>query len=67
MPKKTAVLDYQNCEPKYCENGVCTAVFVCRRHVLKQEEPFEKPDPPRMCVGCGICAQACARKAILLI
>ena len=44
MPKKTAVIDYQNCEPKYCENGVCEAVMACQRKVLRQGEPFEKPD-----------------------
>lgn len=67
MPKKTAVLNYQNCQPEDCENGVCSAVIVCRRHVLLQEEPYEKPDPPLMCVGCGICIPACSRKAIILI
>jgi NAD-dependent dihydropyrimidine dehydrogenase PreA subunit len=67
MPKKTAVINYQNCQPEYCENGICAAVLVCRHDVLKQEEPFEKPDPPMICVGCGTCIPACDKDAIFLI
>jgi NAD-dependent dihydropyrimidine dehydrogenase PreA subunit len=67
MPKKSAVLNYSSCKPEYCKNGVCTAAAVCRHKVLKQEKPFEQPDPPMICIGCGICVQACERGAINLI
>jgi len=68
MPKKMAVVDYSKCEPKECENGICLAVLACPNKVLKQEEPYEMPDTnPSMCVGCGLCAQACPLKAIIMM
>ena len=45
MPKQVAIINYQICEPALCENGICKAVMVCPRKLLKQEEPFEMPDP----------------------
>ena len=67
MPKKTAVIDYEKCSPGYCEKGICAAVLVCSRGVLTQEGPNEKPDPPMMCIGCGICTQACPKGAVLMV
>jgi translation initiation factor RLI1 len=67
MPKKTAIIDYEKCKPALCEKGICAAVLVCDRGVLTQEKPDEKPDPPLLCVGCGICTQACLNGAVILI
>jgi translation initiation factor RLI1 len=67
MPKKTALINYDKCKPELCKNGVCHAIAVCDRGVLTQEEPYEKPDPPLMCVGCGSCVQVCPMEAVILI
>jgi len=48
-------------------DGICAAALVCKRKVLRQEEPYEKPDPPMMCVGCGDCVQVCPGKAVIII
>lgn len=67
MPTKTAVINYQKCKPGNCKDGLCAAVLVCERKVIKQEAPYEKPDPPMLCVGCAACVAACQNKAIILI
>jgi len=65
MPKQMAMVDYTICQPENCDKGICLAVLACPNKVLKQEAPYEMPDPnPTMCVGCGLCAQACPLKAI---
>ncbi len=68
MPKKVAVINYQHCEPEDCEAGICQAVLACTRNLIKQESPFEMPDPyPNMCVGCAICVQACPKGAVKMV
>jgi len=65
MPKKTIVVDYQACDPKQCENGICKAALECERKVLTQEAPYEMPDNnAAMCLSCALCMQACPRGAI---
>jgi len=65
VPKPMALVDYGKCQPEKCDKGICLAVLACPNEVLKQEAPYEMPDPnPAMCVGCGICAPACPLKAI---
>jgi translation initiation factor RLI1 len=68
VPKKMSVVDYKKCQPEQCDKGICLAVLACPNEVLKQEAPYEMPDPnPSMCVGCGLCAQACPLKAIRMV
>ena len=68
MPKQMAVVDYGQCQPEKCDNGICLAVLASPSKILKQEAPYEMPDPsPAMCVGCGLCVQACPLKAIRLM
>ena len=68
MPKQAAFINYQLCEPKLCEHGICQAAQACPRKLLKQEDPFEMPDPyTNMCIGCGICVRACPKKAVQMI
>ncbi len=68
MPKRTATIQYPQCDPRQCspQDGVCPAVAVCRRGILIQETPFEPPFvfPPGLCQGCGDCREACPRDAI---
>ena len=67
MPKQMAMLDYERCQPEKCDKGICLAVSACPNNILKQEAPYEMPDlDPAMCVGCGLCAQACPLKAVRL-
>jgi Fe-S-cluster-containing hydrogenase component 2 len=59
------MVDYRRCQPEKCDEGICLAVLACPNKILKQEGPYEIPDPNlAMCVGCGMCAQACPLKAI---
>ena len=68
MPKPRVVADHRNCQPEQYDEGICLAVLVCPHKILGQEAPYEMPDPnPAMCVGCGICAQACPLKAIQMM
>jgi translation initiation factor RLI1 len=65
MPKPRALLDYRKCHPEKCEKGICLAASACLNGVLSQKALHEMPDlSPAMCVGCGICAQACPFKAV---
>jgi len=65
MPGKVALVDYRQCNPKDCADGVCLAAKACPRKLLRQEEPYEPPMPhPSVCKACGDCVRACPHKAI---
>lgn len=65
MPKPIISLDYQRCEPKQCEQGVCRAVALCRRKALRQEQPFEPPElNAELCLGCAVCTTVCSAHAL---
>ncbi len=68
MPQLKVILNYQACDPAYCEDGICAAALVCERKVLKQEKPGELPDiSPSLCLGCIDCIPACPREALQLM
>ena len=69
MPKKEAAVDYVNCHPEQCANGICVAVLECEYGSLVQEIPYETPEinPAKWCRGCAKCAQACPLEAIRMI
>lgn len=65
MPKRLVILDYQQCDPQHCENGVCRAALLCKRKVLSQQQPFEMPDlNVELCLGCALCTTACSLHAL---
>lgn len=68
MPRKTVVVDYQACDPKQCESGICQAALLCERKVLTQEAPYEMPDTKAsMCLSCSLCIQACPKNAVYVM
>ena len=68
MPQPKVMINYQACDPVFCENGICTAAQVCQRKVLRQEKPGEMPDiSPSLCLGCIDCISACPREALILM
>ena len=65
MPPKMALVDFNQCHPDECPDGVCAAVTACPRQLLRQDTPFKTPMPnPSLCKGCGDCARACPLDAI---
>jgi len=65
MPHKIAIVNYNKCDPKKCEDGVCKAVSACSKKVFKQEEPYEIPFiNTNLCTGCYDCIKSCPRGAI---
>ena len=68
MPKKTAVIDYDLCDPTKCsKDGYCKSADNCMRKLLTQAAPYEQPDPPMMCLGCGVCTVECPRRAVKMV
>ena len=66
MSPKGAVVDFNKCKPSECTQGVCPAVKVCPRNILKQDEPGEPPYRLVQCPACGDCVAACPLKAITI-
>ena len=68
MQQPKVILNYQACDPTFCENVICQAAMVCERKVLRQEKPGELPDiSPPLCLGCIDCITACPREALQLM
>lgn len=68
MPQPKVVLDYSRCDPSQCEDGFCASAQVCKRKVLRQQEPGEMPDLyPALCLGCTDCVDVCPQGAIRLM
>lgn len=68
MSGKTALVDYNKCEPERCDCGICAAALACSRKLLTQEAPYESPMmDPSPCKGCGDCILACPLKAIEIV
>ena len=67
MPSKMAIIDFNKCNPKDCEDGICKAAVACERKLMVQEAPYEIPmTDPFLCKGCADCARACPAKAIVI-
>ena len=71
MPKPLALIEYDKCKPEKCSpnDGICCAVKVCTRSILKQEDIYESPMvfPADMCQGCSDCVKACSLGAIIIV
>ena len=68
MPGKRAIVDFRECDPKQCPDGVCTAVLACPRKVMTQDAPYEIPMPPMAaCRGCAECEIHCPRGAVKVV
>ncbi len=68
MPKRSVLLNFQQCDPQRCENGVCQAALLCKRKVLTQLQPYEIPEMnAEMCLGCAVCTTACPTKALHIL
>jgi len=68
MPGKMALVNFHQCHPEKCDNGICVAALACSHKVLKQESSYEIPmTDPFLCRGCGDCVRACPLKAIKIV
>jgi heterodisulfide reductase subunit A len=68
VAKQVALVNSGICHPEKCSGGVCLSVGACPKKVLIQEESYEMPYiNPSVCIGCGLCAQACPVKAVRMI
>jgi len=70
MNGKSVRIDFSLCDASTCdpEKGECTAVIVCKKKLLEQEEPYDSPWllSASLCVGCGDCVRACSLGAIIV-
>jgi Fe-S-cluster-containing hydrogenase component 2 len=68
MPKKSIAVDYHQCDPKACPDGICQATLLCERKVIYQENPYDLPDTKsNMCLGCSLCLTACPKEALRML
>jgi Fe-S-cluster-containing hydrogenase component 2 len=68
MPKPKAVIDYQECFPENCSEGICQAAFACERRVIWQEEAHQPPIIfSEKCLSCRDCLVACPQQAIRIV
>ncbi len=67
-PKVKIAIDYERCDPKRCDQGICAAVLACPVKLIKQLEPRDCPYPiTGFCQECGKCLEACLMKAINML
>ena len=67
-PKVKITINYQICNPKKCDNGICVALPACSVQLIKQMEPYDYPYPiAGFCQECGKCLDACLFKAISVL
>jgi translation initiation factor RLI1 len=68
MTGKTALVNYYECHPDKCADGICEAISECPMKLITQEEPYAIPmTDPLACKGCGSCVRACKAKAIKIV
>ncbi len=68
MPNTLIKLNYQRCNPAYCDHGICIAAAACPLKLIAQEEAFAIPMAnPALCKGCAKCVNACPLRALELI
>lgn len=66
--KLKVAIDYERCNPKRCEKGICIAVLECPNKLWKQLEAYEFPYPIQgFCQECGKCGDVCPLKAIKML
>lgn len=64
-PKVKITIDYKKCDPKRCNNGICSALLACPIKLIKQIEPYDYPYPlDGFCQECGKCVESCLLEAI---
>jgi Fe-S-cluster-containing hydrogenase component 2 len=66
--KVKITIDYEKCNPRRCEKGICAALPACPTKLIKQIEPYDYPFPTDgFCQECGKCLDACLLKAIRML
>lgn len=67
-PKVKISINYNRCDPKGCDKGICAAVVVCPTKLIKQIELRDYPFAVAgFCQECGKCSDACLLKAISML
>ena len=65
MSKPRAVVDVGKCNPEACPEGICAALQVCEKRILRQDAPYEVPyTTASLCQSCFDCVKACPLQAI---